>query len=181
MLTLCFFFNAVHFQTMIFNGISILWKVVKLWNSCNFTFFFVLVEYCTLQSWALFGTLSITCINMKTNIYFPATYSLHSYQQEISECFQMHNLQTVERSHRLTICNSKEKSCLGRMSTKMWGAHARPLKKTNQTKKYQKQSSNPWMVSYHGILEEKSHQLKRGPCPHPLLPYISRKTAKLFS
>ena len=64
-----FFFNAVHFQTMIFNGISILWKVVKLWNSCNFTFFFVLVEYCTLRSWALFGTLSITCINMKTNIY----------------------------------------------------------------------------------------------------------------
>ena len=92
----------------------------------------------------------------------------------------MHNLQTVERSHRLTICNLKEKSCLGRMSTKMWGAHARPLKKTIQTKNYQRQSSNSCMVSYHGMLEEKSHQLKRGPCPHPLLPYIKKNRKVVF-
>ena len=145
-----FFFNAVHFQTMIFNGISILWKVVKLWNSCNFTFFFVLVEYCTLQSWALFGTLSITCINMKTNISFPATNSLHSYQQEISECFQMHNISAVKRSHRWPICSLKEKSCLGRMSTKMWGAHEslkiRQIKLKNIKKKV---PTNGW---YHTMV-----------------------------
>ena len=60
--------NVMHFK----QWFSIPWKVVQLWNSCNFTFFFVLVEYCTpLQSWALFRTLSITCIYMKTNISSP--------------------------------------------------------------------------------------------------------------
>ena len=34
------------------------------------------------------------------------------------------------------------------------------------------------MVSYHGMLEEKSHQ--RGPCPHPLLPYIKKNRKVVF-
>ena len=92
----------------------------------------------------------------------------------------MHNLQTVERSHRLTICNLKEKSCLGRMSTKMWGAHARLLKNTNQTKNIK--NKVPTLAWYHtfGMLEEKSHQLKRGLCPHPLLPYIKKNRKVVF-
>ena len=30
------------------------------------------------------------------------------------------------------------------------------------------------------MLEEKSHQLKRGPCPHPLLPYIKKNGKVVF-
>ena len=49
-----------------------------------------LVEYCTLQSWALFRTLIITCIYMKTNISYPSylniSQNLHFYQQRRIKC-----------------------------------------------------------------------------------------------